>query len=112
GGGSEAEHLLHAVGVGLGDVSRPVQSTLARRGLDLEQVATVGLLPAQLAAAGDLHALLHPRVGLELRHLCSHFWVEVLGTSTWLLGCCGLLGGFPRGFFGRPRLLLSGSPLT
>src|SRR5699024_3812487 len=64
---SEAEHALGAPDVGRGDVGGAVQATLAPRGLVLEQVATVGLLAADLAAAGDLEALARARMALRLR---------------------------------------------
>jgi hypothetical protein len=35
----------------------------------LEQVSLAGTLEQQLAAAGDLYPLLHPAMGLVLRHL-------------------------------------------
>src|SRR5699024_910691 len=61
------EHALDAPDVGRGDVGGAVQTTLTPRGLVLEQVATVGLLAADLAAAGDLEALTRSRMALRLR---------------------------------------------
>src|SRR5665811_835013 len=52
---------------------------------------TPSLRVQQLARAGDLDAFLHARVGLHLRHLCLHVWIEVFGATPRLLRRCSLL---------------------
>src|SRR5690349_4718102 len=92
--GSAAEKLLDDLGVGGRHDLVLVQTGLALRGLELEVVAHPGLLLLDLAAAGDLEALLGPGVGLLLRHL-----VVLLGSAanSWRTGVLGLrLGGVGR----------------
>src|SRR5919107_3501433 len=64
----DAEHLPDDLGVALEDDLVAGEATGQPGGLVLEVVAAVGLLAAQLAAAGQLEALLSSTVGLHLRH--------------------------------------------
>ena len=67
-GRSATEQLLDLADVGRGDRLVLGQLALAAGGLDLQQVALVGLLAHELAAAGDPEALLGTGVRLVLRH--------------------------------------------
>src|SRR4051812_40517592 len=80
-GTSDAEELLDLLGVRGGHVDRALEATLPGGRLPLEQVANVVPLAAELARTRDLDALLHPRVGLHLRHVFSTpgFFVDSTG---------------------------------
>src|SRR5882757_1217815 len=65
---SPAEQLADPLGVGTRDFGGAGEPTGLLAGLDLEPVPQAGLLPEQLAAAGDLDALLDPAVRLVLGH--------------------------------------------
>src|SRR6476660_236146 len=64
----DAEHLPDDLGVALEDDLVAGEAAGQAAGLVLQVVAAVGLLAAQLAAAGQLEALLSTAVGLHLRH--------------------------------------------
>src|SRR6478672_1176675 len=67
--GSETQHLLRALDVGLGELGGARHPTRHLRGLLLEVVALAGLLPQDLARAGDPEPLASTGVRLVLRHL-------------------------------------------
>src|SRR5947209_16886557 len=66
-----AEQLLDRLGVGGGEGRLQAEAPSDAARLALEVVAHAGLLLHDLAAAGDLEALLGAGVGLLLRHYCS-----------------------------------------
>src|SRR6478672_7034400 len=66
---SETQHLLGALHVGLGELGGARHPTRDLRGLLLEVVALAGLLPKDLARAGDPEPLASTGVRLVLRHL-------------------------------------------
>jgi len=65
----ETEHPLDGLDVRLGDQLVRGQATGDAGGLVLQVVAAVSLLALELAATGELEALLGATMGLELRHI-------------------------------------------
>src|SRR3546814_3503744 len=76
GGRSETEHLLRARDVVLGDLGGAGHATGHLGGLLLQVVALAGLLPEDLAAAGDPEPLAGTGVRLVLRHVVLSLPVE------------------------------------
>ena len=96
----DAEHLPDDLGVALEDDLVAGKAAGQAAGLVLQVVAAVGLLAAQLAAAGQLEALLSTTVGLHLRHgnrspyvsagyACSSIAQPPLRVACWLLTAGG-----------------------
>src|SRR3712207_2159520 len=81
-GRSDAQQLLHVLGVGGREDLVPVEPPLAGRGLVLELVLVVGLLAHELAGARHAHPLRGALVGLLLRHVSS-------SSSSSMSGPCG-----------------------
>src|SRR6185437_14517722 len=83
GGALLADHPADDLGIHLGDDLVLVQPAGAAARLELQVVAHAGLLLHDLAAAGDLEALLGAGVGLLLGHYFSSFvaWAGELSSD-------------------------------
>src|ERR1700712_1418067 len=96
GRGLLAEQLLDVLAVGVRQHGLLVEAAGAHARLALEVVAHAGLLLHDLAAAGDLEALLGAGMGLLLRHYCSLGAAGAAGSVS-ASADAGVLAGAGRG---------------